>query len=147
MNKIVLVIALILLTSSIIVAGILLGDLGKGDVSDGKVYMFPLLVGDETYVVTVRSNYSSAPSVYLPEVPGNLVSVDFRGDPENAFCNITIPNDLIWGDLTVIAKYYEMSEDSYTKSSNSTHNSFYFTFNQIALIKHFEIRGTEGVIA
>jgi hypothetical protein len=104
-------------------------------------------VGDEPYMVTVGNNYSSALKVYLPEVSDNLVSVDFIGDPENAFCNITVPTDLISGELTVIAKYYEMSEDSYTKFSNSTHNSFYFTFNQIALIKHFEIRGTEGAIA
>jgi hypothetical protein len=147
MNKTALAIALILLTSSIIVAGILLADLGDDDTSAGNLYTFPLSVGNKTYVVAVRSNYSSAPEVYLPEVPYNLVSVDFRGDRECAFCNITIPNDLIWGELSLIAKYYEMSEDSYTKYSNSTHNSVYFTFNQTALVKHFEVRGTEGIIA
>jgi len=147
MNKKALALAVILLTSSIILTGILLTDLWDYEASAGKLYTFPLSVRDKTYVVTVGSNYSSAPKVYLPQVPDNLVSVDFIGDPENAFCNITLPTDLISGNLTVIAKYYEMSEDSYTKSSNSTHNSFYFIFNQIALIKHFEIRGTEGAIA
>ena len=143
MNKIALAIALILLTLSIIVAGILWVNLGEEDVSAGKLYTFPLSVGGKTYVVSVRSNYSSAPSVYLPEVPDNYVSVDFRGDPENAFCNITIPTDLIWGELAVIAKYYKMDEVDYTVYSNSTHNSIYFTFNKTALVEHFEVRGTE----
>jgi hypothetical protein len=69
------------------------------------------------------------------------------GDPEIAFCNITIPTDLIWGELTVIDKYYEMDEADYILSSNSIDNSIYFTFDHNALIKDFEIRGTEGVIA
>ena len=148
MNKLILIGFLtVLVICSLIVGVILLGSLGEDEVSVGKLYTFPLSVGEENYIVTVRSNYSSAPEVYLPEVPSNLVSVDFRGDREYAFCNITIPTDLIWGELSVIAKYYEMSEDSYIKSSNSTHNSIYFTFNLTALVKHFEIRGTEGVIA
>ena len=92
------------------------------------------------------SNYSSAPEVYLPEIPANMVEFDFRGSPENAFCNITIPTDLIWGELTVIDKYYEMDETRYIQTSNSTHNSIYYTFDNIALTKHFEVRGTEGAI-
>ena len=66
------------------------------------------------------------------------------GDPETAFCNVTIPNDLIWGKLSLVFKYYEMDENYYTKTSNSTHTSFYFEYYQIALIKHFELKGTEG---
>jgi hypothetical protein len=73
------------------------------------------------------------------------VTVDFRGDKENAFCNITIPTDLIWGEISVIDKYYKMSADQYTLSNNGTHNSVYFTFNHPALVKHFEVKGTEGI--
>jgi hypothetical protein len=124
------------------VAGILLVDFGAEEV--GELYTFPISVGDKTYVISVRSNYSSAPEVSYSGLLKS-VSVDFTGERENAFCNITIPNDLIWGELSVLSKYYEMDEAYYTKSSNSTHHSFYFVFDQIALIKHFEIRGTEGV--
>ena len=131
---------------TIVAGGIIFIHLGGNEDSTGKLYSFPLLVGEKTYIVTVMSNYSSAPEVYLPEIPENMVEFDFRGPPENAFCNITIPTDLIWGELTVIDKYYEMDKTRYIQTSNSTHNSIYFTFDNIALTKHFEVRGTEGAI-
>ena len=134
----------ILVSGSLIVAGILLVDLGEDEGSVNRLHTFTIFFSGETYVVTVGSNYSSAPEV---SYSGFLksVSVDFRGDRENAFCNITIPINLIWGKLSVIDKVYEMSEADYIKSSNSTHNSVYFTFNHTALVKHFELMGTEGV--
>ena len=96
--------------------------------------------------MTVRSNYTTHSG---PEVAYNgllkSVGVTFRGDPENAFCNITIPNNLIWGELSVYSKYYEMNETDYSLSSNSTHNSVYFTFDLPALTKDFSVMGTEGV--
>lgn len=149
MNRRLLALAVVLLVSfSIIAGGIIFIHLGENEASAGKLYTFPLSVGEKTYTVTVRSNCSSPPEVSLPELPfANFVSVDFVGDPENAFCNITIPNDLIWGELTVIAKIYVMDEANYIQSSNSTDNSIYFTFDQNARVKHFEIWGTEGAIA
>ena len=148
MNNRVRAFAVVLLVLfSVIVGGILWIHLGGNEGPAGKLYTFPLSVEEQTYIITVRSNYSSAPEVYLPEVPDNYVEIDFKGDPENAFCNITIPTNLIWGELSVIDKYYKMDEANYIQSSNSTHSSIYFTFNYNALVKHFEIRGTEGVIA
>jgi hypothetical protein len=150
MNRRVIVLALVLLVSfSIIVGGILWIHLVGNEASAGKLYTFPFSVGDKTYIVTVRSNYSSTPEVYLPEIPANMVEVDFKGPPEDSFCNITIPNNLIWGELTVIDKYYVMDKANYIQTSNSAETSIYFTFNHIthtALVKHFEIRGTEGAI-
>ena len=135
---------ILLIGSLIVVVGLSLNPI-EDDVPEAGFYTFPLSVADDTYVVTVRSNYTAAPEVsYFGLGNVKLVSVDFRGDPENAFCNVTIPNNLIWGEFSVISKYYEMDEDYYTKSSNSTHSSIYFEFDQIALIKHFEIRATEG---
>jgi hypothetical protein len=110
-----------------------------------KLYTFPISVEGQTYVLSIRSNYSSAPDVsYF----GLLKSVnfEFRGDPENAFCNITIPNNLIWGELSIYSKGYKMDEDCYIQSSNSTHNSIYFTFDYIAIVKNFDVKGTEGVL-
>jgi hypothetical protein len=135
-------IAILLISSLIVVGGVLLNPTK----SNGKLYTFPLSVAENTYVVTVRSNYTSAPEVgYYGLGALKLVSIDFMGDPETAFCNVTIPDNLLWGELSVISKYYEMPASYYTKTSNSTHTSFYFVFDQIALIKHFEIRGPEGV--
>jgi len=134
----------ILIIGSLIVAGIIILDLAEDETSIGKLYMFPISVETKTYMITVRSNYSSVPEVNYFGLTKS-VSVDFIGDPETAFCNITIPSDLLWGELSVIDKYYQMSDAYYTQSNNSTYNSIYFTFNHIALTKHFEIRGTEGV--
>lgn len=144
MNKIILALVLALLLVFTFVAVVVLFDLPIEKVEEGKLYTFPLLVGEITYTVNVRSNYSSAPDVSYFGLDKSVL-VDFRGDQENAFCNITIPIDLIWGELSVIDKYYFMSDDRYIQSKNNTHNSIYFTFNNSALVKHFEVRGSEGV--
>ncbi|MCW4024723.1 MAG: hypothetical protein NWF01_06780 [Candidatus Bathyarchaeota archaeon] len=124
-------------------AGILLINLGTKD-NAGEFYTFPLSVGEKTYVVTVRSNYSSAPTITYSELH-KAVLVDFTGEKENAFCNITIPKNLIWGNISVIDKIYEMNPSNYILNSNSTYNSVYFTFDHPALVKHFEIVGTQGI--
>ncbi|MEJ2242296.1 MAG: hypothetical protein P8Y18_09160 [Candidatus Bathyarchaeota archaeon] len=145
----IVLISILLFSSLVVIVGVTLNPLEKG-VAEAKLYTYPLSVGEKTYIVTIGSNYSSAPTVNLPQVPANIVEFDFRGPPEDTFCNITIPNDLIWGKLTVIDKYYVMDKANYVQTSNSTDTSIYFTFNHIthiALDKHFEIRGTEGVIA
>ena len=146
MNKIVLALALVLLILfSIIIAGIFLVDFAGDEAAVGKLYTYPVSVGEKTYVITVRTNWTSAPEVYLPEFSSNYVSVDFRG-PERVtfFFNVTIPADLIWGEISVIGKYYKLSDDRYTLSYNGTHYSVQMTFNHVALVEHFEIRGTEG---
>ena len=135
----------ILIIGSLIVAGIILVDLAENKEAIDKLNFFPISVGQNSYMISVRSNYSSVPEVSYWGL-GKSVSVDFRGDRENAFCNITIPSDLIWGELSVYDKVYKMSEADYVISSNSTHNAIYFLFNHTALVKHFEIRGTEGVM-
>ena len=145
MNKSFLIIFLtIMIIGSLIIAGIFLIDLADDETSKGNLYQFPISVESKIYMINIRSNYSSAPEVSYFGFDKS-VSVDFIGDPENAFCNITIPTNLIWGELSVIDKYYKMDVAHYTESNNSTHNSIYFTFNQIALTKHFEIRGTEAI--
>ena len=153
MKNIVLALVLVSLIPVLIVAGALLVDWEEAEEEPeetvDKLYSIPLSVGEEPYIVTVRSNYSSAPEVSYASYPPLLsyfVSVDFRGDPENSFCNVTIPTDLIWGSISVIAKVYTMDADLYSVSNNATHNCVYFTFNHPDLVKHFEIRGTKGVL-
>jgi hypothetical protein len=157
MKKRVIVLALVFLILFSIIVGVILWIHLGGNESAAKLYIYPLSVREKTYTVTIRSNYSSTPTVNLPQVPDNytdlnynFIEFDFRGPPEDSFCNITIPNDLIWGELTVIDKYYVMQKANYIQTSNSTNTSIYFTFDHVthsALDKHFEIRGTEGVIA
>ena len=145
LNKGVVIFLVAVVLTTVLSIGIKLVDLTEDDEAVGKLYTFPISVRENSYLISVRSNYSSVPEVnYFGLLKS--ISVDFRGDRENAFCNITIPTDLIWGELSVIDKVYKMSEGDYAKSSNNTHNSIYFLFNHTALVKHFEIMGSEGVM-
>jgi len=140
---------LILITS--IVAGILLVDLTGNEEVVSKLYNYPISVGEKTYIVTVSTNWTSSPNVDLsPETdPLKSVSVVFSDwSEETVFFNVTIPTDLLWGNITLIWKYYEQSPDRYILSNNGTHNSVAMT----CIIKpyfsgmgYFMIRGTEGV--
>jgi hypothetical protein len=108
-------------------------------------YSYPISVKEKTYIITVRTNWIPEPKVSLPETDSKYVSVDFIGSRrEPVSFNITVPTDLIWGNISLIWKYYEQSPDRYTLSNNGTHNSVQMTFTHIATVEHFEIRGTEG---
>ena len=97
--------------------------------------LIPTSVANTTYVVTIWINWTCAPEVsYFGLLKS--VNVDFKGcftGPVS--CNITIPNDLIWGELSVYKKSYKQSKDSYTLSSNSTHNSIQYAFSKIAAVE------------
>ena len=110
-----------------------------------KLYTYSILVGEKTYVITVKTNWTSAPRVYLPELESKYVNFDFFGpNRQTVNFNITIPTDLIGGNISLIWKYYEQKSDRYTLSNNGTHNSIQMTFNHTATDEHFEIHGTEG---
>jgi hypothetical protein len=147
MNRTVLALTLavlILITS--IVAGILLVDLAGDKEAVSKLYTYSVSVGEKNYIATVSTNWTSAPKVYLPEFDSKYVSVDFIGPLRaTVFFNVTVPTDLIWGNISLIWKYYEQNADRYTLSNNGTHNSVQITFYHTATVEHFEIRGTEGV--
>lgn len=146
MNKPYLIVLItVVVIALLIVAGILIPNFGKDEDSKGELYTFSLLIEAHIYPFSVRSNYSSPPEVSYSGL-FKMVSVDFRGDPENAFCNVTIPTSLIWGELSVFSKGYKMSEANYVITSNSTHNSVYFTFDHFALVKTFDVMGTEGIL-
>ena len=118
------------------------------EVAGSKLYTYHISVGEKTYVITVLTNWNSAPKVELSNsslTRLKYVSVDFFGSFEKAvFFKITIPTDLLWGNISLIWKYYIQSPDHYSLSNDGTHNSVQMTFNHIATDEHFEIHGTEG---
>jgi hypothetical protein len=128
-----------------LLAGFLWVDLAGDKEAASKLYTYPVSVGEKTYIITVRTNWTSAPKVYLPEQESKYVNCDFIGSSrETVSFNISIPTDLIWGNISIVWKYYEQNADRYTLSNNGTHNSIQMTFNHIATGEHFEIHGTEG---
>ena len=129
-----------------VVTGILVVDLGGNEETVSKLYTFPVSVGEKIYVITVSTDWTSAPKVYLPEQEGKYVNCDFIGPTrETVNFNITIPTDLIGGNISLIWKYYEQNPGRYTLSNNGTHNSIQMSFIHTATDEHFEIHGTEGV--
>jgi hypothetical protein len=139
----------ILLIAVSLTAGILLFNFAGDQEAITKLYTYPVLVGEKTHIITVRTNWTSEPKVYLSNSsltdPLKYVSVDFMGSSrKTVFFNVTIPTDLLWGNISLVAKYYEQNPDRYSLSNNGTHNSVEMTFTHIALIEHFEIRGTEA---
>ena len=74
------------------------------------------------------------------------MTVDFFG-PERAtvFCNITVPADLIWGDISVHHQDYKQPDDKYVLYSNATHHSVQMTFYHLATVEQISLMGTEGV--
>jgi hypothetical protein len=129
-----------------LITGFLWVDLAEKKEAATKLYTYPVSVGDKTYIITVKTNWASAPRVYFPESESKYVNCDFIGSNREAVTfNITIPTDLIGGNISLIWKYYQQNPDRYTLFNNGTHNSIEMTFNHTATDEHFEIHGTEGV--
>jgi len=137
------VIAVILILS--LVSGLLWFEIATGS----KLYTYHISVGEKTYIITVVTNWNSAPRVELSNSSLSdvkYVSVDFFGYYEKTvFFKITIPTDLLWGNISLIWKYYVQSPDRYTLSNDGINNFLQMTFNHVAADEYFEIRGTEGV--
>jgi len=118
------------------------------ETTGSKLYTYPISVGEKTYTITIVTNWNSAPKVNLSNsslTDLKYISIDFIGSIEKTvFFKITIPTDLLRGNISLIWKYYIQSPDRYTLSNDGTNNSLQMTFNHVAADEHFEIHGTEG---
>ncbi len=131
-----------------VATGFLLARIAEGQKAAIQQYSLPLVIGDKTYTIDIVTNETSKPLIYLPENEKTLkyFSVDFISQPGNKqfFFNITYPTNLIWGNFTLVAKYYIQDPSRYTLSSNGTHQSVYMSYIHYNTNCHFEIRGTEA---
>ena len=148
-----IVIAAILLIGIPLTAGILLASLEVDQEEKTKMFTYPLSVGDKTFIITVETNWNAerAPSVSLintSDVTRHPIELYFLGGSKKTISyNITIPTDLLWGNISLIWKYYLQNPDRYTLSNNGTHNSLQMTFNYEPFFSgmgYFEILGTKG---
>jgi outer membrane protein assembly factor BamB len=104
---------------------------------------FEVIDGDDIYFVETWSN--STVSDFTFDTESSSVQLNATADSGTAgFCNVTVPQDLIWGDFSVYLDEMLLVEGvDYTGTSNDTHNLFYMTYNQGSHI--IEIVGTESV--
>jgi len=113
-------------------------------------------VGNPVYTLTQLWNYTtgdnvnSSPAVvngvvYVASYDDNIYALNATTDSETAgFCNITIPQNLTWGDFSVYLDEMLLVEDSdYTRAFNGTHNLFHVTYTHGSHL--IEIIGTESV--
>jgi hypothetical protein len=148
-----IVVAAILLIAISLAAGILMAYLEVDQEEETNLFTYPLSVGSKTFIVTVETNWNAerAPSVSLinvSDVTRHAIELYFLGGSKKTiFYNITIPTDLLWGNISLIWKYYLQNPDRYTLSNNGTHNSLQMTFDYEPFFSgmgYFEILGTEG---
>ena len=118
-----------------------------------NLFTYPLLIGNKTYTVTVETNWNQerAPSVALLNSSNNHYPLElyFLGGTQekNISYTINIPTDLLWGNISLIRKYYLVDSKYYTLINNGTHNSLQMTFDYQPFFSgngYFEILGTEG---
>ena len=115
-RKLIVVAAILVIVISL-AAGILLASLEVGREEETNLFTYPLLVGNKTFIVTVETNWDAerAPSVSLLNVSGvnrHAVRLYFLGGNKKTISyNITIPTDLLWGDISLVKKYYLQSPD------------------------------------
>ena len=152
MNRKLIIHATISLIAISLTVGILWANLPSGQ-EETNLFTYPLSVGNKTYIVTVETNWTEerAPSVTILNSSNNRYPIElfFLGGTVNKTVsyNITIPTDLLWGNISLIRKYYLVNPDNYTLINNGTHNSLQMTFDYQPFFSgngYFEILGTEG---
>ena len=149
MKKRFIVVAAVGLIIISLATGLLLTVLSQ---EETNVYTYPLSVGDKTFTVTVKTNWNAEqePTVKLLNSSDARYSVELYflgGSKQTITYTITIPTDLLWGNISLIWKYYLQNPDRYTLSNNGTHNSLQMTFDYDPFFSgrgYFEILGTEG---
>lgn len=96
-----------------------------------------------TFNVTIRSN--STVSVFNFNESLNQISFNVTGPTgKSGYCNVTISDDLIWGDFSVYKDGSPLARDvDYTQSHNGTH--YIFCIRYVHSSHFIEIRGTDAI--
>lgn len=151
MNKKITIAAIaILALVAIALAGILLANTGTTQQEKTNRFTYSLSAGDKTCTVTVEANWDqeNPPSVTLSNGTRHAVDLYFRGETKKTVTyTITIPTELLSGNISLVKKYYLQSPDSYILHNNGAYNSLEMTFDydpNFSGIGYFEIVGTEG---
>jgi parallel beta-helix repeat protein len=108
-----------------------------------KEHVFNVTVGDVNVPVVIVTNSSISEFVFSET--SQQVSFNVTGPTgTTGVCNISIPEDLLWGDFSVYLNGALLVEDAdYTQTFNGTHNIFYITYSHSS--HNIEITGTEVI--
>ncbi|MGD2066349.1 MAG: NosD domain-containing protein [Candidatus Bathyarchaeota archaeon] len=105
--------------------------------------MFNVTTENATLYVGISSN--SSISEFEFSQSSKQVSFNVTGlTGTTGFCNITIPEDLLWGDFSLYLNGEPLIDGvDYTGTSNDTHNSFYIAYSHSS--HKIEITGTHVI--
>jgi len=106
-------------------------------------HVFNVTVDDTTIPVAISSN--SSISEFDFSEASLQVSFNVTGlTGTTGFCNITLPEDLLWGDFSVYMNGEPLVEGlDYTRTYNGTHNIFHTTYTHSSHL--IEITGTHVI--
>ncbi len=149
----IIVSAAISLVIIFLLTGILLARLEVVQEEKTNLFTYPFSVKDKTYIVTLETNWNAerVPSVSLinsSSIPHAIELYFLGGTKKTISYNITIPTDLLWGNISLVWKYYLQNPNSYILMNNGTHNSLQKTFEYnppFSGTGYFEILGTQSV--
>jgi hypothetical protein len=152
MHRKVIIVGAVSLLIIALTAGILTRPQTVQEIKQTNYYTYPFTVKDKTYIVTLETNWTAQkiPTVTLSNTsltPYSLTLYFLGGSKATITYNITIPTNLLSGDISLIWKYYVQNPDRYTLTNNGTANTLQMTFNYdpyFSGIGYFEILGTNG---
>jgi hypothetical protein len=109
----------------------------------GLPQVFQPLIDRADYPVTVDS--SSAILGFAFNQSEKQISLHVSGSTgTSGFCDVTIPDDLLWGTFSLNLDGFPLVEDvDYTQTHNSTHYNFHITYSYSAQM--IEIVGSDAI--
>jgi hypothetical protein len=152
MHRKTIIVGAVLLLIVALAAGILMRPQTVQETKQTSLYTYPFTIKDKTYIVTLETNFTAqkAPTVSLSDTsltPYSLTLYFLGGSKATITYKITIPIDLLSGDISLIWKYYVQNPDRYILTNNGTANTLQMSFNydpNFSGIGYFEILGTDG---
>jgi len=117
---------------------------------DRKLFVLQEPVGPTTRTYTPyerKVEVSSNSSVSEFQFNGTTKQISFKvigANGTNGFCNITFPNDLLWGTISIYKDGSFLVKDvDYTQTYNATHYTFHIIYDHST--HTMEILGTEAI--
>ena len=106
-------------------------------------YVFQVAHGETDFNITMATN--STVQNFEFNQTAKEISFDVKGlSGTVGYCNITIPDDLLWGTFSVYMNDSMLKEGiDYVRAYNGTHYTFHIAYNHSA--HTIEIRGTEVI--
>ena len=110
---------------------------------DGLTETFNAIVDDSEFPIMVDSNSSITDFEFNKN--DKRISFNANGFPETTgFCDITIPNDLLWGTFSLYKDGSPLvAGEDYTQTNNGTHYTFHITYNHST--HNIEIVGSDAI--